>query len=261
MTGPRQPRGLWIALAVAVLALAWFAFPDLHDASTWQRQASPGALAPAHAFLEGQCSACHAPLQSVPAAQCIVCHANQTALLQRQATAFHSSVGACTKCHQEHRADVRAVPMDHQALATIGLAQLEAGAPGTDQQQLHHQLAFWLRSPTSAPANARLSAEESLLDCKTCHASRDRHWGLFGGDCAQCHATTQWNIAEFRHPPPSSTDCVQCHQAPPSHFMEHFKMVSMKVAGVENARVDQCYSCHQTTTWNDIRNVGVYKHH
>ncbi len=26
-------------------------------------------------------------------------------------------------------------------------------------------------------------------------------------------------------------------------------------------RVDQCYRCHQTTSWNDIKGVGFYKHH
>ncbi|MBI3736827.1 hypothetical protein HY256_09975 [Candidatus Sumerlaeota bacterium] len=54
---------------------------------------------------------------------------------------------------------------------------------------------------------------------------------------------------------------MQCHQAPPSHYMMHFEMVSMKVAGQEHAEVSQCYLCHQTTAWNDIRGVGWYKHH
>jgi hypothetical protein len=43
--------------------------------------------------------------------------------------------------------------------------------------------------------------------------------------------------------------------------MEHFEMVSMKVVGREQADVSQCFLCHQTTSWNDIRGVGVYKHH
>jgi hypothetical protein len=43
--------------------------------------------------------------------------------------------------------------------------------------------------------------------------------------------------------------------------MEHFHMVSQRVAGKEHARVEQCYLCHQTTSWNDIRGVGWYKHH
>lgn len=43
--------------------------------------------------------------------------------------------------------------------------------------------------------------------------------------------------------------------------MEHFKMISMKVAKQEHADVTQCFLCHQTTSWNDIKGVGWYKHH
>lgn len=84
---------------------------------------------------------------------------------------------------------------------------------------------------------------------------------MFGTDCIQCHTTAAWSVPDFRHPPPSSTSCVQCHQAPPSHYMMHFKMVSMKVSGQEHAQVRDCFKCHQTTSWNDIKGVGWYKHH
>ncbi len=43
--------------------------------------------------------------------------------------------------------------------------------------------------------------------------------------------------------------------------MGHFEMVSMAIAGQEHARVQQCYLCHQTDAWNDIKGVGWYKHH
>jgi len=43
--------------------------------------------------------------------------------------------------------------------------------------------------------------------------------------------------------------------------MMHFQMVSAKVARQPTAKVDQCYVCHQTTVWNDIKGVGLYKQH
>ena len=49
--------------------------------------------------------------------------------------------------------------------------------------------------------------------------------------------------------------------APPSHYMMHFRMVSMTVAHVKKADVHPCFLCHHTTTWNDINGVGFYKHH
>lgn len=117
--------------------------------------------------------------------------------------------------------------------------------------------------PGSAPelADPNVRPEEALLNCAVCHQTKDRHLGLFGNDCASCHTTAKWTIAEYRHPSSASQSCAQCHQAPPSHYMEHFKMISMKIARMEKAEVNQCFLCHQTTAWNDIKGVGFYKHH
>jgi hypothetical protein len=52
--------------------------------------------------------------------------------------------------------------------------------------------------------------------------------------------------------------------------MMHLDMISKKITGQEDekvagcrspAQVNQCYRCHQTTSWNDIRGVGYYRHH
>jgi len=230
--------------------------PGLRTMSRWERFAEPGPLSAAHSFLKDDCSSCHVPVRGVDVTRCISCHANETALLQRQPSAFHASIGDCVDCHREHDGDrgLRS-GMDHQALARIGLRQL-AGAPeGSDAQLLYSHVIV------HGPVAAGGPPGEQLLDCFGCHQSRDRHLGQFGRDCAACHGTQQWTIALYRHPPPSSTDCAQCHRPPPSHSMGHFEMVSKRVAGVEHADVEQCYLCHQSTSWNDIRSVGVYFHH
>lgn len=237
-------------------------------AATWQRLASPGRLSSAHAFLESNCAACHTPVAGVEATNCIACHANDARLLQRQPTAFHSDVASCRECHHEHQGNGRpTMAMDHAALAAIGLRLLGDGhTPDAERARRLKQILNWM-SQSASDAGARPSGHfritplEATLNCVACHGTKDHHFGLFGQDCAQCHATVQWKIPEFRHPSPNSQDCAQCHQAPPSHYMEHFKMISSKVACQPNARVDQCYLCHQTTAWNDIKGVGWYKHH
>lgn len=237
------------------------------SSTAWQRMASPGTLSRSHAFLEHNCAACHASVTGVEAANCIVCHATNAALLQRQPTAFHVSVSSCTECHREHRG-VHGLPavMDHAALARVGLRQLKAiPDPETEGRVTSANLTRWLNqshhTSVSPSGNDRLGPLENILNCATCHSSKDKHVGLLGQDCAQCHTATAWTIAEFRHPSPTSQDCAQCHQAPPSHSMMHFKMVSMSAAGVAKAEVNQCFLCHQTTSWNDIKGVGYYKHH
>ena len=256
----------WMALGVlaaTVLALAVFLRSDwTTDLPRWQRHVSPGSLSASHASLETNCTACHTPVKSAEATKCIACHANNAALLQRQPTAFHATIGACATCHVEHQGrNVRPVAMDHAALAEIGLAMVRRNADDPPNRQV----LAWLREHDSSavrdPAHPNVTATEGLLACASCHRTKDPHKKLFGEDCASCHATGSWGIPDFRHPSPRSVDCVQCHQAPPSHYMMHFQMVSQAVARQPTARVDQCFACHQTTTWNDIRGVGWYKHH
>jgi len=258
----RMWRALFFALALFVALFGAFYFLGSHSGgersgllstTAWQRMARPGALSQAHAFLEHNCAACHTAVEGVTASNCIVCHANNESLLQRQPTSFHASISSCKECHLEHQGRGNlATNMDHVVLAEIGLRQLK-------ENDVDRELLTWPK--LWAPPHAHITAEETVLNCATCHANDDRHFQLFGQDCAQCHATDRWTIPEFRHPSPNSMDCVQCHQAPPSHYMMHFKMISARVAGKPNARVDQCFQCHQTTSWNDIRGTGWYKHH
>ena len=233
------------------------------DAVTWQRMASSGALSRPHAFLEHQCAACHTPVRGVQAANCISCHANQQSLLQRQPTAFHADISECAACHLEHQGtDPPGVRMDHDLLARLRLRELERfAATQPTRSPAATRLTAYVKGDTARVPHASITSREAALDCRACHGNQDRHQSFFGTDCAQCHNTTAWSIPQFRHPPPSSTECAQCHQAPPSHYMMHFEMVSMKVARREHAQVNECYLCHQTTSWNDIKGIGWYKHH
>lgn len=239
----------------------------LGDSATWLSLASPGKLSVAHAFLEHSCSDCHTPIEGVRSENCIQCHANAEAIIQRQPTAFHADIGSCRECHLEHMGrDFNPSTMDHDALARTGIRDLESDeAFASLSAETAALLNFWLdyvpAGQSGGDFHPNISRFERMLDCTSCHQNDDRHGGLFGGNCASCHETSQWNIAAFRHPAASSMDCAQCHKAPPSHYMGHFNMISAKVAGKPHARVDQCFACHQTTSWNDIKGVGWYKHH
>ncbi|MCY7349322.1 MAG: hypothetical protein LH606_01465 [Cytophagaceae bacterium] len=221
----------------------------------------PGKLSAAHAQFATNCAACHTALKGIDEAKCISCHASNKALLQRQPTAFHANIGNCASCHIEHQgADANLRVMNHQALAQIGARLIPAIKSVANQMDN-------VLLPGGQPL---VSTLEATLDCASCHATTDKHQGLFGQTCASCHATSQWTIPTFQHPSMRSTDCVQCHQAPPSHYMMHFEMVSKKVAAEGKAQLNgccegvivrQCYVCHQTTSWNDIKGVGYYKHH
>jgi hypothetical protein len=54
---------------------------------------------------------------------------------------------------------------------------------------------------------------------------------------------------------------VSLKEVPPCHRTTHFREVCAQVSGKPNAKVHECYSCHQSTAWNDIKAVGWYKSH
>lgn len=264
-------KGKILAALLAVLApvsavALWTYLPQMQRAATWQNMASPGPLSSAHAFLKEDCAACHTPVKGVEDATCVACHANETVLVQRQPTAFHADIAGsnnCVACHKEHGAGRSLRGMDHAALTDIIVRWLDRAPEGHEGAELLAHLKA--HRPEALPGNLSLANgmtyKETLLDCASCHKTTDPHVQVFGNDCATCHGTTTWSIAEYRHPPPSSTECGQCHLAPLSHYKEHFGMMSKPIAGVRNAEPEQCYLCHQTTSWNDIRGVGIYDHH
>jgi len=226
----------------------------------WQEWSNPGLLARAHASLDVRCGSCHTPLLGPDPAKCAACHADDRGLLERQSTAFHADVRSCRECHLEHLGRQHVSRrMDHVALAQIGAQRV----PQPEAQGLGLRLMDVLPPlPAAGRAdNLLIRPEEASLDCATCHSRRDRHQGQFGTDCAMCHPTTSWRVPGYVHPSAGSTDCAQCHLEPPSHRMMHFEMVSKMVSGQMHADVRQCFLCHQTTSWNDIKGVGWYKHH
>ncbi len=258
----RSKRGWWFwsVTIVGGASIALLIQPRLREPSLWQGLANPGELSSAHASLVGDCAACHSPIEGPVAAKCILCHANNQRLLQRQPTAFHGSVSSCRECHPEHRGrSAQTTTMDHEALASIGLREIEA----RDEPE-SRQLAQFVGALSTSPSgrwHLKVTPAEAALDCNVCHATADPHVGLFGANCVECHATAAWAISEFRHPSSRSRECASCHQAPPSHYMMHFKMISATIARKPHADVRQCFECHRTTSWNDIPGIGRYKHH
>ena len=253
---------LWLALIVAVASAASLAMVHFtRVSSSFKQFVSPGPLSSLHAYIGSRCESCHEPTVGVTVTKCTACHANAERLLGRQPTAFHASVTECSTCHVEHQqTNVRPLVIDHLELAKLGARTLErASRRDAESAATLKSLETWLRIRGPEQFDTR-SAREAL-NCAGCHDRSKPHFKRFGSDCAQCHTFESWSVPGYQHPSVQSKECVQCHQAPPSHFMEHFSMVSQKFAGKENARVDQCFECHNTTGWNDIVNVGFYKHH
>lgn len=219
----------------------------------WTKAVVPGPLSVKHAFLSDKCETCHTPTKGVAATTCISCHATAATALGKQSTAFHAATAECRGCHVEHAGGVRPIRMNHAALLR---STVFAGAPArTATDQMVSDIREFLGLAGSG------DREGASLDCAGCHSNREPHRALFGPDCAGCHGLNSWKIAGFLHPSPASKDCAQCHQAPPSHYMGHFVMMDRMMTGQMHATVDQCFLCHRTDSFNDIKGLGWLKHH
>lgn len=220
----------------------------------WRGLVSPGPLSKAHSFIGEQCETCHTPHVGVEAKTCIACHAT-TSFADKQSTRFHTVAKECTSCHVEHDGGSSLARMDHNALTALRF--WKSAGPGEQPEVVPARATGPM---TALPVHPSITGDLARLDCASCHSNRDPHRGFFGQQCSSCHTVTSWSIAEFRHPSTRSTECAQCHQPPPSHYMMHFEMVSQRVAG-RRARVEQCFACHATDDWNNIKGAGWYDHH
>jgi hypothetical protein len=250
-----------IFLVVAFSVLTYFMGAGLlsNNQTNLQTQVMPGKLSAAHASLSTSCNSCHTANQGgIDEGKCISCHGSNTGLLQRKPTAFHAIVGNCASCHTEHLGvDANMRVMNHEALAKIAATIVGKGKNNS----------IVTSNPVNADDYPFVSQNVARLNCATCHSTKDKHVGLMGVNCGTCHSATEWTIPAFQHPSVNSINCAQCHQAPPSHYMMHFEMIDKTVAAAQGngccgtVLVNQCYNCHQTTSFNDIKGVGYYKHH
>ena len=225
----------------------------------WGDIASPGLLSAAHAFLGAQCESCHTPDIGIKAASCITCHTPDAFVLAKQSTAFHATIQECRGCHIEHQGtNVRPVRIDHSVLTTIGVRAVHAGEiPGQPAPGGLTAVGHLLAGATgTGPAT-----DAATLNCAACHGFRDKHQGWFGTQCTDCHASDTWKITGYLPPSPKSQECNECHRAPPSHYMMHFAMMDQGMTGQHAAAVEQCFMCHQTDSFNDIRGIGWRKMH
>lgn len=260
-----KPTGIaYILLGLVGMAAAVLIPLIIHQFGTsalpaWQAVVSPGPISAAHAFLGNQCEACHTPTRGILAGSCIGCHIAAPRDLAKPSTIFHATIQDCRGCHIEHQGPgVRPTAMDHAALARIGWRRTANMSPRAAEPSVAIRLVQSVDARWTEPSAAKAEAE---LDCAACHSFRDKHQRLFGQRCEDCHGTAAWKVNSFLHPSPQSRDCNQCHQAPPSHFMMHFAMMDQGMTGQHEATVEQCYLCHQTDSFNDIKGLGWFKMH
>jgi hypothetical protein len=218
---------------LAILAALVFIYPQL--------MVSPGKLIAGHKALEGDCFACHAPLNGASSKRCLSCH--KTADIGRLTTkgtalikpatkaAFHQNLDSqdCVACHSDH-AGVR-------------------------------------RYATQGRFNHALLKKATRDQCQSCHKSpADSLHKQITGNCLQCHTQEKWIPATFDHNKyfvldrDHSASCVTCHlRNDYSQFTcyschEHTPSNIRRKHVEEGIRkFDNCVECHRSANEHDIR--------
>jgi hypothetical protein len=203
-----------------------------------------------HAELGGKCSACHvAPWsRETMADRCLACHTDVRDQLSAK-KALHGMLPDgrdCRSCHSEHKG---------------------AHGPLTSLERFDHDwTAFKLtgkhRTVDCKSCHINNVFKGTAQTCVSCHAEPQAHKGKYGTSCAQCHSTSTWEGATFKHTFPLNHGrrgrgpiaCAVCHPTANSfttytcygcHEHSRERMVRRHARRrIEN--LDKCADCHPT---------------
>ena len=143
--------------------------------------------------------------------------------------------------------------------------------PGTNDPALDPMaVPFPAGSPGDEHAFFPLEGAHATAECEACHTSGDYQGtattceachadkiptGHYAGDCAACHAPTNWQDAIFDHSAASATDCANCHNddAPANHYPGQCSQCHTTDGGWGNAVFNHagftnCQTCHSAPT-------------
>ena len=222
-------RSVWIGILLVLAVIITLSFTRPHE------MVSPGNLIPAHAALENNCFACHAPFRGASAERCTTCHVvadiglrttKGVAIAQSdRRPAFHQALTEpdCMACHSDHPrprlTKASAVKFDHALLKPDARAKCQSchTAPRDDLHRGQtlacatcHQPAHW-KPATFDHSRYFLLDRDHNTACTTCHlGSNYRQYTCYG-----CHEHQQARIiAEHREEGITNIEnCVNCHRS------------------------------------------------
>ncbi len=201
-------------------------------------QISPGALAKAHATLEGpaNCIKCHG-LRKEPMAQlCLACHKDLAWTIDKNrglhAREMKAGGKPCASCHPDHAGtnfaliawpEGSAVKFDHRR---AGWA-LDGKHATTKCEKCHTPANRVSPAVALFPRHAAPGWLGLETTCATCHRADDIHQNSLGASCDKCHDAKAWKPApKFDHANSdypltgkhADVECDKCHLAARLHI-------------------------------------------
>lgn len=186
------------------------------------------------AHKEALCVSCHAKDQYTDTPdRCVSCH--------KQNDVHRGKNGDnCQKCHNTSR--WKKISFDHDKDTKF---PLKGGHKKVECLACH-------------PRNT--DKKKTAKECYACHVYDDRHNGVFGRKCEECHVESDWKRSKFDHDKDTKFDlrgthktisCQACHR----HKDEKLKLDCVSCHKKDDVHKGQlgkhCNSCHTEKSWKE----------
>lgn len=173
---------------------------------------------------------------------------------------FHDVEATCYACHQK----------DDQHRGNLGQACADCHAETNwkDTHFDHEKTAHYALTGAHATAKcASCHADEHYKDtpdtCIGCHRKDDKHMGLNGPKCQDCHTTADWKQLLFDHfqrtgfalrGGHSGLKCEDCHSGNKfeNKLSKECFSCHQKDDKHDGTNGKQCADCHKVTQWKDV---------
>ncbi len=243
-----------------------------------QAQISPGALAQAHAHLEGMsnCTQCHDLGNQVSDKKCLACHTEIQTLI-RQNRGYHADPviksQRCFDCHSDHHG--RGFDMtrfDQDAFNHDQTGYRLEGAHDMIDCKACHVPEFIQSADIRKRPNTFLGLDRK---CLSCHA--DFHQGTLSSDCASCHDLEAFRPApKFDHQRADfplrgahlEVDCIECHEQTLRNGKEFQVFADVPFKDCRSCHTDPhedrfvgaCTQCHTEVAFDQFAGKGKFDH-
>lgn len=180
----------------------------------------------------------------------------------------------CAKCHLKPK--YRETPRD--CVSCHQLKDKHKGSLGKECARCHNPKAWAEISFDHSTTKFRLEAKHQQVACEKCHTSQpfdavpntcvgchqkeDKHKGILGRQCEQCHTAKSWKEPLFDHGKTAfaltgrhqKVDCLKCHTTPQLKETPKVCVTCHKKDDYHKGKLGtDCARCHTAAAWKQLK--------
>ena len=256
----RIPSLLHPPLAAILLAAIALLLGAPVQAALLEGVLEPGEVIQKHAEAEANCENCHSHFSKKQQDElCVKCHSHEDIgrdLAEKKGYHGLMKRQSCAVCHAEHKGrNANIMPLDEK--------NFDHKVTNFELKDKHQKVEC---KECHLPKKKR---REAPLDCYGCHKKDDKHKGVLGKKCEECHNAKSWKEKDVffdhdktkfplknAHADPK-VRCVDCH--PKDHY-KHTPIACNECHKTDDDKKGhrgrfgpKCEACHTDKDWKTIK--------